>query len=82
MHDGLEDGGEGRDPDAGADEDGVLGVEDLGGGRPEGSVDVDVQRLVHLQREVCVIGREDCLHFCLWLRTCLVIEAQNILHLN
>ena len=50
MHDGLEDGGEGRDPDAGADEDGVLGVEDLGGGRPEGSVDVDVQRLVHLQR--------------------------------
>ena len=29
VHDGLEDGGEGSDPDPGSDEDRVLGVEDL-----------------------------------------------------
>ena len=49
MHDGLEYGGEGRDAYACADEDRVLRVEDLGGGRPEGSVDVHVQGLVHLE---------------------------------
>ena len=31
VHDGLQDGGEGGDADAGADQDGVLGPEDLAG---------------------------------------------------
>ena len=48
MHDGLQDGGEGGDPDAGSDEDGMLGVEDLTGGGSEGTVDEDVERFVHL----------------------------------
>ena len=42
----LEDGGEWRDPDSGADEDGVLGAEDVGGGRAEGAVHVHLQRLL------------------------------------
>ena len=39
VHDGLQDGGEGRDPDAGADEHSVLRVEDQVGRRAEGTVD-------------------------------------------
>ena len=39
----LEDGSERRDPDSGADEDGVLGAEDVGCGRAEGAVHVDLQ---------------------------------------
>ena len=39
----LEDGSERRDSDSGADEDGVLGAEDVGGGRAEGAVHVDLQ---------------------------------------
>lgn len=42
VHDGLEDGGEGRDPDAGADEDGVLGPEDVAGRGAVRAVDVDL----------------------------------------
>ena len=42
----LEDGGEWCDSDAGADEDGVLGAEDVGGGRAEGAVHVHLQRLL------------------------------------
>lgn len=34
VHDALQDGGEGRDADAGPDQDGVLGGKDLPGGRP------------------------------------------------
>ena len=48
VHDGLEDGGEGGDPDAGADKDGVLCMEDLTGGGSEGTVDEDVERFVDL----------------------------------
>ncbi len=48
MHDWLKDGSEGCDPDAGADEQSVLGMEDLAGGSPEGSVNIDVERGVHL----------------------------------
>ena len=44
MHDWLQYGREWRDPDASADEDGVLGAEDLGGGRAERAVDVDLIR--------------------------------------
>ena len=43
VHDGLEDGGEGGDPDAGADEDCVLGPENLARGGSEGPVDVDLK---------------------------------------
>ena len=42
MHDGLQDGGEGRDPDPGADEHGVLRVEDQVGRRAEGTIDEDL----------------------------------------
>ena len=42
-HDGLEDGGEGRDPDAGADQHRVLGVEDLTGWSSERSINEDLQ---------------------------------------
>ena len=42
----LEDGSERRDPDSCADEDGVLGAEDVGGGRAEGAVHVHLQRLL------------------------------------
>ena len=56
VHDGLEDGGEGGDADAGTDKNGVLGVEDLGGGRPERPVDVHVQRLVYLHQRMNRVG--------------------------
>ena len=46
VHDGLEDGGEGGDADARADEDGVLGAEDVAGGGAEGTVHEDLQRLL------------------------------------
>ena len=39
VGDGLEDGGEGGDADAGADEHGVLGPVDVGGGGAEGAED-------------------------------------------
>ena len=39
----LEDGSERRDPDSGADEDGVLGAEDVRGGRAEGAVHVNLK---------------------------------------
>ena len=42
----LKDGGKGRDADARADEDGVLGAEDVGGGGAEGAVHVHLQRLL------------------------------------
>ena len=48
VHDGLKDWGERRDPDARADEERVLRVEYLAGGRPKGSVYVDVEGRVHL----------------------------------
>ena len=48
MHDGLQDGGEGSDPDAGADEECVLGVEDLTRRRAKRAVNVDVERRVDL----------------------------------
>ena len=47
VHDGLQDGGEGRDPDAGADEHSVLRVEDQVGRRAEGTVDENLQRVVN-----------------------------------
>ncbi len=48
VHDRLQDGGERGHPNPGADEDRVLGAEDVGRGRPERAVDVDLQRLVQL----------------------------------
>lgn len=41
VHDALQDGGEGCHTDTGADEDGVLGAEDLAGRCAVGTVDVD-----------------------------------------
>ena len=38
VHDGLQDGGEGSDPDPRADQHGVLGTEDVGRRRSERSV--------------------------------------------
>ena len=43
-HDGLEDAGEGRDPDAGGHEDRVLAAEDGAGRGAVGAGDVDSQR--------------------------------------
>ncbi len=48
VHDGLEDGGEGRDADAGGDEHRVLRAEDVGRGRAERTVDV------YLPQEVAI----------------------------
>ena len=48
MHDRLEDRGEGRHPDPGPDEDGVLGVEDEVGRRPEGTVKEHLEAVVDL----------------------------------
>ena len=46
VHDGLQDGGKGGDADAGADQDGVLGPEDLAGWCAERAVDVNlIQKL-------------------------------------
>lgn len=38
VHDALQDGGEGRDPDTGSDQDGVFRGKDLSGGSPVRSV--------------------------------------------
>lgn len=44
MHDGLQDGGEGRHADACADQDGVLRPEDVARRSAEWTVDVDLER--------------------------------------
>ena len=46
VHYGLEDGGEGRDPDAGPDQHRVLRSIDVGGRRPERTVNIDLERLL------------------------------------
>ncbi len=43
MHDGLEDGGEGGNPDTSTDQDGVLGPEDLAGRCSEWSIDINLR---------------------------------------
>ena len=48
VHDGLEEGGEGSDPNACPNEDSMLGLEDPGGRCAEGPPDVDVEGLVDL----------------------------------
>ena len=48
MHDGLEDGGEGRHPDPRPNQDRVLGVEDEVGRRPEGTVKEHLEAVVDL----------------------------------
>ena len=48
VHDGLEDGGEGRHPDPGPYEHRVLGVEYLTSGSSKGTVDEDVKRFIDL----------------------------------
>ena len=45
MHDGLQDGGERSDSDAGADENRMLGPEDLACGGSEGSINVHLRFL-------------------------------------
>ncbi len=47
-HERLQDGGEGGDTDAGGDEDGVLGLEDVARGSAERSVQVDLQHVLLL----------------------------------
>ena len=44
VHDGLKDGGEGRDADSRPDQDGVLGPEDLTSWSSERTVDVDLEK--------------------------------------
>ena len=44
MHDGLEDGGEGGDADAGANKHSVLGSVDVARGRPKWSVNVNLEK--------------------------------------
>ena len=48
MHDGLQDGGEGRHPDPSPDEHRVLGVEDEVGRSPEWSVNEHLEAVVDL----------------------------------
>ena len=43
VHDGLQDGGERGDADAGADEDGVGGAEDVGGGSSKRTININLK---------------------------------------
>ena len=44
MHDGLQDGGEGGDADAGGDEDGMLSAKNVARRSTERTIDVDLRQ--------------------------------------